>query len=177
MHDLSTSILETPIGPLVLRADRDAVREVRFANDARPAPETTRRTGPLRELERELKAYFRGRVQKFETPCEPLIGTEFQRQVWNALRGIPFGETRSYGEIAEQIGRPSAVRAVGAANGRNPIPILVPCHRVVGSNRSLTGFGGGLEAKKALLELEGLEVDSRGQSLAREPMLPFGASV
>jgi O-6-methylguanine DNA methyltransferase len=108
--------------------------------------------GPVAE---QLQAYFEDRLQQFDLPLD-MRGTEFQREVWQALTMIPFGETRSYGEIAAQIGRPKAVRAVGAANGANPVPVVVPCHRVIGSNGTLTGFGGGLPLKQALLDLEGI---------------------
>ena len=107
----------------------------------------------LVEAERQLAAYFEGRLRRFDVPLE-FRGTDFQKSVWAALLTIPFGETRSYAAIAAQIGRPSAVRAVGAANGRNPISIIAPCHRVIGSNGALTGFAGGLEAKEYLLNLE-----------------------
>jgi methylated-DNA-[protein]-cysteine S-methyltransferase len=100
-----------------------------------------------------LQEYFRGERRTFDLPLAPR-GTEFQMDVWRALQRIPYGETRSYSGIAREIGRPAAVRAVGAANGANPIPIVIPCHRVVGSNGSLTGFGGGIETKRWLLALE-----------------------
>jgi methylated-DNA-[protein]-cysteine S-methyltransferase len=100
-----------------------------------------------------LKAYFRGELKEFDLPLE-MQGTEFQLRVWNELRAIPYGETISYAQLAGRIGNPKAVRAVGLANGSNPIPIIVPCHRVIGSDGSLTGFGGGLATKKKLLELE-----------------------
>jgi methylated-DNA-[protein]-cysteine S-methyltransferase len=105
-------------------------------------------------LRGQLAEYFAGRRQDFDLTLAPK-GTEFELSVWEQLRRIPFGETRSYGEIAQAIGRPGAARAVGRANGANPIPIVVPCHRVIGSDGSLTGFGGGLEAKSRLLEIEG----------------------
>lgn len=107
----------------------------------------------MRETVRQLRLYFAGELQIFDLPLE-LVGTEFQKKVWAALVTIPYGETRSYSEIAVQIGAPRAVRAVGAANGRNPIPIVVPCHRVIGASGSLVGFGGGLEWKRLLLDLE-----------------------
>ncbi|HEX4955106.1 MAG TPA: methylated-DNA--[protein]-cysteine S-methyltransferase [Thermoanaerobaculia bacterium] len=106
------------------------------------------------ELARQLAEYFDGERQEFELELAP-EGSDFQLRVWGELRRIPYGETRSYGEIAAAIGRPDASRAVGAANGANPIPIVVPCHRVIGANGSLTGFGGGLAAKRTLLALEG----------------------
>lgn len=107
----------------------------------------------LVETEKQLGAYFAGTLTAFTVPLD-FAGTDFQKSVWHALLTIPFGETRSYAEIARQIGRPSAVRAVGAANGRNPISIIAPCHRVIGSNGALTGFAGGLAAKERLLGLE-----------------------
>src|SRR5690606_32489233 len=101
----------------------------------------------------QLGAYFAGELQAFDLPLAP-EGTPFQRTVWQALQSIPYGQTISYGELAQEIGRPTASRAVGAANGRNPLPIVIPCHRVIGGNGSLTGYGGGLRFKKALLSLE-----------------------
>lgn len=101
----------------------------------------------------QLQAYFRGELKEFDLPLV-MEGTDFQLRVWNALRAIPYGETISYAQLARHVGNPKAVRAVGLANGRNPIPIIVPCHRVIGSDGSLTGFGGGLATKKKLLELE-----------------------
>lgn len=108
----------------------------------------------LLQAQHELKEYFAGTRRKFTVPLDP-AGTQFQSKVWSALRTIPFGETRSYGQIADQIGRGKAVRAVGAANGRNPLSIIVPCHRVIGANGKLTGFAGGLKVKAQLLALEG----------------------
>src|SRR6202000_1055495 len=120
----------------------------------------------LRQAETQLKAYFEGKLKKLTVPLD-FKGTDFQKSVWAALLTIPFGETRSYGEIARQIGRPDASRAVGAANGRNPISIIAPCHRVLGSTGKLRGFAGGLEAKDHLLKLEGrdprLSLASRGR--------------
>jgi O-6-methylguanine DNA methyltransferase len=110
----------------------------------------------LESLADELNAYLEGRRLEFAIPMD-LRGTRFQLEVWRALLQIPRGETRTYGEVARAIGRPKAVRAVGSANGANPIPILVPCHRVIGSNGSLTGYGGGLELKRRLLSLEGVD--------------------
>jgi len=111
----------------------------------------------MRETLRQLRAYFAGELRTFDVPLE-MIGTEFQRRVWQALRKIPYGETRSYSQLASRIGAPRAVRAVGAANGRNPIPIIVPCHRVIGASGHLVGFGGGLEWKRFLLDLEARNV-------------------
>jgi O-6-methylguanine DNA methyltransferase len=110
--------------------------------------------GGNRDVSEELDAYFRGQLREFKCDLD-LKGTSFQKKVWEALRGIPYGQTRSYGEIARTVGNPKAVRAVGSANGANPVPIIVPCHRVIQSNGSLGGFGGGLDLKKSLLEGEG----------------------
>ena len=115
--------------------------------------ENSHQSSLMRETVRQLRLYFVGDLQTFDLPLD-LIGTEFQKRVWNALVTIPYGETRSYTEIAAQIGAPRAVRAVGAANGRNPIPIVVPCHRVIGASGNLVGFGGGLAWKRLLLDLE-----------------------
>ena len=114
-------------------------------NDANPV---------ARETARQLHAYFAARLRRFDVTLD-MRGTAFQQRVWSALEGIPYGETRSYRQIAEAIGSPQAVRAVGAANGANPIPIVVPCHRVIGANGKLVGYGGGLPLKKRLLSLEG----------------------
>ncbi len=147
---------ESPVGPLLLAGDADALRLVSFESSKHAAPpqaDWRQDKTPFAEVIRQLQAYFRGELRKFDVPLA-LEGTEFQLNVWNALRGIPYGETISYLQLAERIGKPKAVRAVGLANGSNPIPIIVPCHRVIGSDGSLTGFGGGLSTKKMLLELE-----------------------
>ncbi len=107
----------------------------------------------LKEAARQLKSYFAGELKEFSLPLEP-SGTDFMKQVWAALCGIPYGKTATYGEIAERVGRPKAARAVGLANNRNPIPIFIPCHRVIGADGSLTGYAGGLDMKKKLLDLE-----------------------
>lgn len=155
---LATERLQTPIGELRLAASEEGLRLVLFATDPRQLREA-RGTAPARtHLERAraaLEDYFAGRRRTFEEVPLAAGGTEFQRQVWRALSVLPFGTTVSYASLAKQIGRPSAVRAVGLANGQNPLPIIVPCHRVIGSNGSLTGFAGGLPAKKWLLEFEG----------------------
>jgi methylated-DNA-[protein]-cysteine S-methyltransferase len=116
-------------------------------------PEWRRADEPFAEVRRQLAEYFDGERDEFDVPLE-MTGTHFQRRVWRALRQIPYGETTTYGELARRVGRPSASRAVGLANGRNPIAVIVPCHRVIGSDGSLTGYGGGLERKRLLLELE-----------------------
>lgn len=148
--------IDSPIGPLLLAGDTTTLRRLAFVREGRPEPDgdwAPDARGVLDGVCRELDAYFAGRLTRFETAVEPQ-GTEFQRRVWRALVGIPYGQTRSYGELARHIGAEKAVRAVGAANGANPIAIIVPCHRVIGANGSLTGFGGGLPVKRALLDLE-----------------------
>jgi methylated-DNA-[protein]-cysteine S-methyltransferase len=119
----------------------------------------------MRETLRQLRAYFAGKLKAFDVPLE-IVGTDFQKRVWIALRAIPYGETRSYSEIAGHIGAPRAVRAVGAANGRNPIPVIIPCHRVIGASGSLVGFGGGLEWKRLLLDLEATHVNRSREATA-----------
>ena len=148
--------IESPIGELLLAGDDDALTMIGFPEGAmrrEPESDWTHNEGPFAEAARQLTEYFAGERHDFDLPLR-LNGTEFQLLVLDELRRIPYGETTSYGDIAKRIGRPKAVRAVGAANGRNPIPIIVPCHRVIGSGGALTGFGGGLDTKKALLQLE-----------------------
>ena len=157
MTALVSTCVESPVGPLLLAGDANGLQVLAFASgrrarvaDASWAPDSRDVLRPVRE---ELEAYFSGQVRLFTTRVNPQ-GTPFQMQVWEALQHIPYGETISYGELACRIDKPAAVRAVGAANGANPIAIIVPCHRVIGADGSLTGFGGGLAVKKALLALE-----------------------
>ena len=148
--------LDTPIGELLLAGDSDALGLVGFPEGAmrrEPAPDWIYNEKPFAAAIRQLNEYFAGKRKDFDLPLR-LDGTEFQMLVLQELRRIPYGETASYRDVAERIGRPKAMRAVGAANGRNPIPIIVPCHRVIGSHGELTGFGGGLATKEALLRLE-----------------------
>lgn len=149
---MSTRAIKTPIGPLTLEADENAVTAIRFgaggAQDASPL---------LDAAEAQLREYFAGARRTFDLPLAP-HGTAFQRRVWAALRTIPYGETRTYGELAAAIDSPNASRAVGMANHRNPIPIIIPCHRVIGANGTLTGYAGGLEIKRRLLALEGINI-------------------
>jgi methylated-DNA-[protein]-cysteine S-methyltransferase len=150
--------IDSPVGELKLVASDKGVAAILWENDNPDrvplGPLMVESENPiLRETERQLGAYFAGKLKTFTVPLD-FKGTAFQRRVWEALLTIPFGETRSYGEIARQIGNPSASRAVGAANGKNPISIIAPCHRVIGSTGKLTGFAGGLEAKERLLGLE-----------------------
>ena len=157
MHVSKT--MKSPVGELTLVASPAGLAAILWEND-RPGRVKLNIVAQdadhpvLRETERQLREYFDGHRSRFDLPLD-FAGTDFQKKVWAALLTIPFGETRSYGQIAAQIGSPRAVRAVGAANGRNPISIVAPCHRVIGSNGALTGFAGGLEAKETLLAIEG----------------------
>lgn len=149
--------LDSPIGTLLVAGDEEAIRRIEFPRDGKPGkpePEWIESArGTVAEAVRQLGEYFSGHRAEFELPLAP-EGTAFQRTVWRHLQDIPYGETISYGELAKRVGNPKASRAVGAANGQNPIPIVIPCHRVIGSNGKLTGFGGGLPTKEALLALE-----------------------
>lgn len=148
--------LDTPIGELLLAGTDEALRMIGFPKGSMrrdPEPDWIFNERPFAEARRQLLEYFAGERKVFDLPLE-LDGTEFQLSVLEALQQIPYGTTASYADVARRIGRPKAVRAVGAANGRNPIPIIVPCHRVIGSHGDLTGFGGGLDTKEALLRLE-----------------------
>lgn len=148
--------IESPVGPLLLVADEAGLREILFVNGRhhpQPDPAWKHDPEPFKESIEQLQDYFAGKREDFDLPLAP-EGTPFQQKVWKRLCGIPFGETVSYGEIAKQIGNPQASRAVGLANGSNPIPIVIPCHRVIGSNGNLTGYGGGLPIKEKLLALE-----------------------
>lgn len=144
-------VLDSPVGLLRLTASEQGL--VRVALHASGPAGGDAPTGVLADAVRQLREYFEGAREVFDLPLEP-EGTPFQREVWAALSAIPFGETTSYSEIATRIGRPDAVRAVGSANGQNPIPIIIPCHRVIGADGSLMGFGGGLPMKKWLLRHE-----------------------
>ena len=148
--------LPTPIGDLLLAGEREALCMIGFPQGAMrrdPEPDWIYNEQPFGDARQQLNEYFAGERKEFDLPLA-LKGTEFQLEVLEELKKIPYGETTSYGDIAKRIGRPKAVRAVGAANGRNPIPIIVPCHRVIGSNGQLVGYGGGLERKRWLLEHE-----------------------
>jgi methylated-DNA-[protein]-cysteine S-methyltransferase len=158
---------KTPVGHLKLVATDRGLAAILWENDnpkrVRLSPLAENENHPvLVETERQLNDYFEGNRKTFSVTFDP-VGTPFQKDVWVALATIPFGETRSYAEIARQIGRPKAVRAVGAANGKNPISILVPCHRVIGANGKLTGFAGGLEIKALLIKLESDSLSEPGK--------------
>jgi methylated-DNA-[protein]-cysteine S-methyltransferase len=148
--------LATPIGDLLLGGDDESLCLISFPDGSKrrePEPDWIYSEKPFNDAREQLRAYFDGGLKEFDLKLRP-GGTEFQQQVLAELQKIPYGTTTSYGDIARRIGRPKAVRAVGAANGRNPIPIVIPCHRVIGASGDLTGFGGGLPVKEALLRLE-----------------------
>jgi methylated-DNA-[protein]-cysteine S-methyltransferase len=156
MNTIHYDDMPSPIGRLRLVADAQGLREIWFETGRHrrePASVWVRSADALAFARVQLEEYFAGTRQVFELPLHPL-GTPFQLTVWNELARIPFGATISYGELARRIGQPQAMRAVGAANGRNPLPIVLPCHRVIGANGSLTGFGGGLPTKRFLLAME-----------------------
>lgn len=157
--------VESPVGLLLLAGNSDGLRRVSFESSRRlsiPPAGWTQNKKIFDEVIQQLNEYFAGKLKEFDLPLAP-EGTPFQLSVWRGLKTIPYGETISYAQLAERIGNPKAVRAVGRANGANPLPIIVPCHRVIGSNGDLTGFGGGLPIKKELLAIE-----SRQKSLLRE---------
>lgn len=145
-------IYESPVGALTILAGENGIQAIKFGED-----EKVKSTGKASEMTgravKELEEYFQGKRKEFTVPCVP-EGTDFQKRVWEALIQIPYGETRTYKEIAAAAGNSKASRAVGMANNRNPIPIIIPCHRVIGTNGSLTGYAGGLKAKEYLLKLE-----------------------
>jgi len=149
---ISRIAMNSPIGPLTIAEKDGKITHVLFGE-----PEAAgERTPLLEQAERQLAEYFAGERREFDLPLNPQ-GTAFQKEVWKALQEIPYGETRSYGEIACAVGREKAFRAVGMANHNNPISIIIPCHRVIGADGSLTGYGGGLDKKRFLLQLEGTE--------------------
>jgi len=159
--------IDSPAGPLLLVADEAGLRAIDFLNGRRnvkPHPGWTEDVTSLSPVIEQLRAYFTGRLERFDLQLAP-EGTEFQRKVWDELCSIGYGETISYGELARRIGNAKASRAVGLANGSNPIPIIIPCHRVIGSNGKLTGYGGGLEIKEKLLALERRQLRFETQGL------------
>lgn len=149
-------IWPSPVGKLLLLGDGRALHGLHFQDGAHPLGienNWKKQRSPFTPVIKQLEEYFEGRLQRFTIPFS-LEGTEFQRSVWRALKTIPYGKTASYGAISKKIGNPKASRAVGAANGQNPVSIIVPCHRIIGANGKLVGYGGGLAIKKALLEIE-----------------------
>jgi methylated-DNA-[protein]-cysteine S-methyltransferase len=144
------------IGTLTLVGDEAGLRHIDFETEKNPLPireDWKKRPSFFGPVKEQLRAYFKRQLTQFDLSLAP-VGTPFQLKVWQALRAIPYGELVSYKTIAQTVGNPKALRAVGAANGKNPIPIIIPCHRVIGSDGSLTGFGGGLETKRRLIDLE-----------------------
>jgi methylated-DNA-[protein]-cysteine S-methyltransferase len=153
---LAYTEIESPVGKLLLAGSEESLNVLWFQSETRamkPDSSWRRDERPLRRALEELQEYFAGKRHDFTLDVQP-AGTPFQRTVWNELRRIPYGETISYGELADRVGNPKASRAVGLANGANPISIVVPCHRVIGANGKLTGYGGGLNIKEKLLALE-----------------------
>jgi methylated-DNA-[protein]-cysteine S-methyltransferase len=150
---LAWTVVESPLGPLTLTGDDAGLHAVYFRGRSGPLDEAARDAAPFAQVETQLGEYFAGERVAFELPLV-LAGTAFQRRVWEVLQTIEYGATRSYGDVAAEIGRLDRIRAVGAAVGRTPVPIIVPCHRVIGADGSLTGYGGGLQRKQALLDLE-----------------------
>ncbi len=156
MKPVCYTYMESPVGNLLLAADEAGLRHITFPADgvpAKPHPLWHENTTPLRETMRQLRAWFAGELQDFNVALAP-EGPAFHQRVWRELTNIPYGETISYGELARRVGSPKACRAVGRANGANPVPIVIPCHRVIGSNGKLTGYGGGIPRKEFLLALE-----------------------
>jgi len=170
--DLRYGTFDSPVGSLLVAGDADELHRISFPTEhrnKRPQANWRRDDGRFADAFRQLRAYFAGDLTRFDLPLR-FAGTEFQNRVWAALVDIPFGETLSYGVLAARIGKPSASRAVGGANGANPLPIVVPCHRVIGSDKSLTGFGGGIEIKKFLLAHEERVAQSQGhRQIAARP--------
>ena len=153
---MNYTYIQTPLGSLLAARTTEGIASISFMKSGRPAAPAAdweRIDGLFDDVREQLGSYFDGQLTSFDLPLDPM-GTPFQRDVWSALLSIPYGATCSYSDIARAVGRPKAFRAVGAANGANPLPIVVPCHRVIGSNGSLTGFGGGMQVKQRLLELE-----------------------
>lgn len=154
--------LDSPVGRLLLAGDEAGLRLISFPGGSKarqPKPDWSESPDHFTQACRQLSEYFAGTRRQFDLELAP-HGTRFQLEVLRALQQIPYGKTASYADIAQKIGRPRAVRAVGAANGRNPLPIIIPCHRVIGANGQLTGFGGGLSVKAALLRLEGARLSA-----------------
>ncbi|QIB66172.1 methylated-DNA--[protein]-cysteine S-methyltransferase [Kineobactrum salinum] len=156
---MNSCTMDSPLGPLQLLSDSGALWAIHFPEQHNGAPDTPD-DSVLQRARYQLQEYFAGTRRHFDLPLAPR-GSPFQQQVWQVLQSIPYGELRSYRDIALALRRPTASRAVGAANGRNPLPIVIPCHRVIGSNGQLTGYAGGLDLKHTLLCLEGAQLQGR----------------
>jgi len=153
---IAYTIMNSPLGRILVARNADGLTRINFQDGTEaisPQAGWREQAAALVNATAQLEAYFRGELRQFEIPLAP-EGTAFQRQVWQAMKAIPYGQTITYAELARQVGRPQAARAVGGASSRNPLPVVVPCHRVVGSDGSLTGYAGGLHLKQALLDLE-----------------------
>ena len=158
MTETHHTYMDSPLGPILLARSEEGLRRINFQNGTaalKPQPQSRSSAKPFDEARRQLDSYFSGKLRDFNLELAP-AGTPFQLQVWLALQEIPYGTTISYGNLACSVGNPKASRAVGAANGRNPLPIVVPCHRVIGANGNLTGYYGGVDLKRFLLQLEGV---------------------
>lgn len=156
VRQLAYTCIDSPIGELLLVGDGDALHRLHMQHGRRPiapAADWRRANEPFTDIRAQLSEYFAGERTAFDVPLA-LEGSPFELRVWRALQEIPYGATTSYGELARRIGHPAAARAVGLANGRNPVAVIVPCHRVIGADGTLTGYGGGLERKRLLLDLE-----------------------
>ncbi len=159
--------IDTPVSTFMIAGNEAEINYTSFTTgdrEIRPREDWVEDAGPFKEPVDQLSAYFEGDRRAFDLTLAP-HGTEFQLSVWSALQTIPYGTTWSYGDLSRKIGNPKAVRAVGAANGANPIPVIIPCHRVIGANGTLTGFGGGLDKKAILLQLEGVSIDEGDRQL------------
>jgi methylated-DNA-[protein]-cysteine S-methyltransferase len=154
-------VVQTPLGPLTMQASEHGLTGLVFPGHAEALDDRDRDRAALAEATRQLESWFAGERQAFDLPLD-LAGTPFQRRVWDELLGVPYGDTITYGELARRVGRADIVRAVGAAVGRTPAPIVIPCHRVLGADGSLTGYRGGLQRKRALLDHERRGRDGRG---------------
>jgi methylated-DNA-[protein]-cysteine S-methyltransferase len=172
---MNYSYVPSPLGPILIAGDRSGLRLINFQQGKkkrRPEADWVEDSRPWRETIRQLEAYFAGTLRAFTLDLAP-EGTSFQQAVWRALQDIPYGETTSYGALAKGLGKPQASRAVGAANGSNPLPIVIPCHRVIGSSGKLVGYGGGLDIKEALLAFERRNAPRLGEQVT----LPFSLAL
>ncbi|WP_306252732.1 methylated-DNA--[protein]-cysteine S-methyltransferase [Parvularcula sp. IMCC14364] len=167
MDTIFFTYIPSPVGNFLLAGRDGALTCTSFTTghrDRQPQSDWREDAGPFSEIIPQFTAYFEGEATQFDIPLRSQ-GTDFQKKVWQALTAIPYGRTWSYGDLARKVGNPNASRAVGAANGANPLPVIVPCHRVIGASGKLTGFGGGLDTKATLLRLEGLTIDDRDRQL------------